>query len=70
MDIRGSFLQLKELGCEADHSSPSNAQVKNAWSYISTFHGDVLNSAQGQLTVTLIYGTPFIQVFPYAFHLI
>jgi len=24
------------LGCEADHSPPSNAEVKNAWSYTYT----------------------------------
>jgi hypothetical protein len=23
-------------GCEADHSPPSRAEVKNAWSYTST----------------------------------
>jgi hypothetical protein len=26
----------KRLGCEADHSPPSSAEVKNAWSYTST----------------------------------
>jgi hypothetical protein len=32
----GSFLGSKELEREADHSPPSNAEVKNAWSYTST----------------------------------
>jgi hypothetical protein len=35
------------LGREADHSPPSGAKIKNAWSYISTlpvhFHGMVLS---------------------------
>jgi hypothetical protein len=26
-------LGVKQLGCEADHSPPSSARVKNAWSY-------------------------------------
>jgi hypothetical protein len=29
-------LGVKWLGCEVDHSPPSNAKVKNAWSYTST----------------------------------
>jgi hypothetical protein len=29
---------LKQLGREADHSPPSSAEVKNAWSYTSTPH--------------------------------
>jgi hypothetical protein len=28
-------LGAKPPGCEADHSSPSSAEVKNAWSYTS-----------------------------------
>jgi hypothetical protein len=36
-------------GREADHSAPSSAEVKNAWSYISTPpilpHGVVFNKA-------------------------
>jgi hypothetical protein len=31
------FLGLKRPVCEADHSPPSSAEVKNAWSYTSTF---------------------------------
>jgi hypothetical protein len=27
-------LEVKQLGCEADHSPPSSAEVMNAWSYI------------------------------------
>jgi hypothetical protein len=38
---------LKRLEREADHSPPSNAEVKNIWSYTSTpaigFHGVVLS---------------------------
>jgi len=29
-------LEVKRPGREADHSPPSNAEVKNAWSYTST----------------------------------
>jgi hypothetical protein len=29
-------LGVKRPGCEADHSLPSSAEVKNAWSYTST----------------------------------
>jgi hypothetical protein len=31
-----SFLGVKRPGRETDHSSPSSAEVKNAWSYTST----------------------------------
>jgi len=31
----GVFLVVKQTGHEADHTSPSNAEVKNAWSYTS-----------------------------------
>jgi hypothetical protein len=31
-----SFSGVKRPGCEADHSPPSSAEVKNAWSYTST----------------------------------
>jgi hypothetical protein len=38
---------------EADHSSPSSAEVKNAWSYTSIpliqLHSAVLRRAQGQI---------------------
>jgi hypothetical protein len=30
------FLEVKRPGLEADHSHPSSAEVKNAWSYNST----------------------------------
>jgi hypothetical protein len=30
------FLGIKHLGREADHSTPSSAEVKNAWIYTST----------------------------------
>jgi hypothetical protein len=36
MGTRDSFPGVKRPGREADHSPPSSAEVKNAWSYIST----------------------------------
>jgi hypothetical protein len=43
---RGSFPGVKRPEREADHSPPSSAEVKNAWSYTSTTpihpHGVVL----------------------------
>jgi hypothetical protein len=40
-------LGIKWPGCEADHSPPSSAEVKNAWSYTSTppvhLHGMMLS---------------------------
>jgi len=40
-------LEVKRPGREADHSPPSNAQVKNAWNYTSIppihLHGVVLS---------------------------
>jgi hypothetical protein len=36
MGTRGSFPGGKAAGCEGDHSPPSSAEVKNAWSYTST----------------------------------
>jgi hypothetical protein len=41
------FLGVKRPRCEADHSPPSSAVVKNAWSYTSTptrLHGMVLKA--------------------------
>jgi hypothetical protein len=35
--VRGALsLGIKRPGCEADHSPPSSAEIKNAWSYTST----------------------------------
>jgi hypothetical protein len=54
-------LGLKWSGHEADHSSPSNAQVKNVWTYTSTpqyaFMAWCSVKAQGQLYLrcTLTY---------------
>jgi hypothetical protein len=48
-------LGVKQPGCEADHSPPSSAEVKNSWSCTSALairlHGMVLSKkkAQGQL---------------------
>jgi hypothetical protein len=40
-------LRIKRSGCEADHSRPASAEVKNAWSYSSTpticLHGVMLS---------------------------
>jgi len=37
MGIKGALsLGVKRRGGEADHSSPSSAEVKKAWSYTST----------------------------------
>jgi hypothetical protein len=47
MGTGGSFTGDKVPGREADHSPPSSAEVKNAWSYTSTplirLHGVVLS---------------------------
>jgi hypothetical protein len=46
-------LGVKWLGCEADHSPPSSAEVEYVWSYTSTPHyifmAWCLVKAQGQL---------------------
>jgi hypothetical protein len=34
--LRTLSLRVKRLGCEAGHSPPSSAEVKNAWSCTST----------------------------------
>jgi hypothetical protein len=46
--VTGTLSQgVKRPGCEADHSPPFSAEVKNAWSYTSThpiyLHGVVLS---------------------------
>jgi len=55
---RALFLAVKRPGREADHSSPSNAEVKNAWSYTSTpQYASIawysVKKAQGQLHLYL-----------------
>jgi hypothetical protein len=49
MSTEGSFPGVKRPGRVADHSPPSRAKTKNAWSYASTFlirlHGVVLSYA-------------------------
>jgi hypothetical protein len=56
----GSFSRGKAAGRETDHSPPSGAEVKNAWSCTSTstirLHGVVLSfkKEQGQLYLLLI----------------
>jgi hypothetical protein len=35
--VQGALsLEVKRPGCEADHSTPPNAEVKKAWRYTST----------------------------------
>jgi hypothetical protein len=36
LDTKGSFPGVKHLECEADHSPPPSAKVKNKWSHNST----------------------------------
>jgi hypothetical protein len=36
MDTGISYAEVKRLGCDADPYLPSSAEVKNAWSYVST----------------------------------
>jgi hypothetical protein len=69
MGVKGSFLGVKWLGREADHSPPSSAEVKNAWSYTCTplvgppWRGAQLKKAQGQLYLYLYCElTPWIRV--------
>jgi hypothetical protein len=51
-------LGVKRPGREADHSPPSSAEVKNAWSYVSTLpirlRGVVLSYSTGTLPFTII----------------
>jgi hypothetical protein len=47
--------EVKRPGCETDHSPPSSAEVKNAWSYTSTQHGVVLGKVQGQLYLCHVF---------------
>jgi hypothetical protein len=50
---------VKRPDREADHSCPSSAEVKNAWSYTSTpairFQGAMLSYAQGQLYLSVCW---------------
>jgi hypothetical protein len=54
MGTRGSFLRVKRPGCEANHSLPSRAEDKNAYSYTSAPQYTIMawcsirNKAQGQ----------------------
>jgi hypothetical protein len=50
--------QIKQPGCEADHSPPSTAKVKNTWIYTSTtlhifMGGYFINKAQENSTLSL-----------------
>jgi hypothetical protein len=55
MGTRGSFSGEKRPGREADHSPPSSAEAKNAWSYTSTppyaFMAWCSDKSQGQLYI-------------------
>jgi hypothetical protein len=64
-------LGLKRPGREADHSPPSSAEVKNAWSCISTppirLHGVVLSQAQGKLYLSTLLHLYSIYLFIYLY---
>jgi hypothetical protein len=67
--VRGALsLGVKRPGREADHSSPSSAEVKNAWSYTSTLpiclHGVVVCWSTG----TNLPFTFTLSDFPYRSH--
>jgi hypothetical protein len=49
-------LAVKWPGCEADHSPPYSAEVKNAWSYMST-HGVVLSVKEKHRDFTFTFYT-------------
>jgi hypothetical protein len=55
MGTGGCFPGVKQPESEADHSSPSSAEVKNAWSYTSTsqyaFMAWCLGKAQEKLSL-------------------
>jgi hypothetical protein len=54
---RAASLEVKRTGREADHWNPSSAEVKNAWSYISSppirLHAVVLNLKKKSKGMTL-----------------
>jgi hypothetical protein len=65
-------VEVKRPVCEADHSPPSSAKVKNAWSYTSTppvrLHGVCLVKVQGQFYLSLytflnIYFIKYLYIF-------
>jgi len=52
-------MAVEQLPCEADHSSPSSAEVKNVWNYNSTshassLHGPFLGKGTGLLSVFIL----------------
>jgi hypothetical protein len=62
-------LGVKRPGCEAGHSPPFSAEVKNAWIYTSTLpiriHGAVLSLSKVIiLPVTFYHGTKFKHLSP------
>jgi hypothetical protein len=68
-------LEVKEPGRKADHSPPSSARVKNAWSYTSTppirLHGVVLNYSAG-MSLPFLTLPPFFFLYirPFLLHLL
>jgi hypothetical protein len=60
-------LGVKQPGHEVDHSPPSSAEVKNAWSYTSTppicFHGVVLNKHRDSFTFTFYHPAQLLHQF-------
>jgi len=64
MGTRGSFPWVKRPGREADHSFPSSAKVRDAWSYTCTppicLHDVVLSCIKHRDKYTfLLYLLPF-----------
>ena len=71
------FSRIWQLGCEADHSPPSNAKVKNGWSYTTTpqyafmafffffFNFDIFVLKN---VIFLFWPQPFLAPFPPAPH--
>jgi hypothetical protein len=70
MGTGGSFPWGKAAGNEANHSPPSIAEVKNAWSYTSTLQYafmawcSVKKAAQGQLYLYYKRNTGGFDIFP------
>jgi hypothetical protein len=55
-------LGVKRLGREADHSSPSNAEVKKAWIY--TLHSPKMSSWRGAyLSTRTTLPSPYLSIF-------
>jgi hypothetical protein len=58
----GNSAGLKGSGCEADHSPPCNAEVKNSWSYSFILLNSFLTWLPSNSSVhrTGVYGTSLV----------